>query len=279
MIKLISDTLSCISVQDAKNMDLFYLPQIIIFGDKTYRDDTEIDSATFVEKLIQAKQLPSTAAPPPSIVEPIFREVAQNGDTAIAICPTEKLSGTYRAYATAKQEFPDADIRIIDTKTLGTAQGAMVKIAKRMLDEGASADEIEAALLDLADRSRTYFLVDTLEYLYKGGRIGAAKKLMGSVLQMKPILQVVNGEIDAKETQRTHKKAIARFKEIVLAECPKSEHAYLTIQHGGDADAAAEFADSLKNEIGINEIPIQFLPPAIILHGGPTILGCSFIVD
>ena len=94
MIKIISDTLSCISVQDARKMGLIYLPQIIVFGEKTYRDDSEIDSLTFVNMLLAAKELPSTAAPPPAIVEPVFEEVARNGDTAIAISPSEKLSGT-----------------------------------------------------------------------------------------------------------------------------------------------------------------------------------------
>lgn len=279
MIKLISDTLSCISAADAKKIGLEYLPQMIIFGDKTYRDDYEIDSETFVNKLLAASELPTTAAPPPAIVEPVFEKIAKKEDIAIAISPSEKISGTYRAYATAKKEFPNADIRIIDIQTLGTAQGILVKIAHEMLTKGASADEIEARLNELAGKTRTYFLVDTLEYLYKGGRIGAAKKLMGSVLQMKPILHIQDGEINAKETQRTQKKAVQRFKEIILSECPPDARSHLNIEHGGILAQATSFADELKKETGIKEIPVTFLPPAIILHGGPTILGCSFLVD
>lgn len=279
MIKLISDTLSCIPTADAKKMELEYLPQMIIFGDKTYRDDHEIDSETFVKKLLAASELPTTAAPPPAIVEPVFKKVAENGDIAIAISPSEKISGTYRAYAAAKQEFPEADIRIIDIQTLGTAQGILVRIAHEMLTQGASADEIEAKLKELAGKTRTYFLVDTLEYLYKGGRIGSAQKLMGSVLQMKPILHIHDGQIDAKETQRTQKKALQRFKEIILSECPHDARSYLNIEHGGILEQANSFADDLKKESGIKDIPVNFLPPAIILHGGPTILGCSFLVD
>ncbi|HAF61591.1 MAG TPA: hypothetical protein DCK95_04625 [Anaerolineaceae bacterium] len=278
MIQLISDTLSCIPLDEANNMGLLYLPQIIVFGDKTYRDDSEIDSITFGEKLSVAKQLPTTAAPPPAIVEPIFKQIEEKGDTAIAICPSEKISGTYRAYCTAKQEHPAADIRIIDVKTLGTAQGILVRIAKKMLDDGASANEIESTLQELSAKTRTYFLVDTLEYLYKGGRIGAASKLVGSMLQMKPILQIVDGQIDAKETQRTTKKAIERFKEIILDECPASDTSYLNIEHGGIVGKAQEFASTLKEESGVSTIPVNYLPPAIILHGGPTILGCSFLV-
>ena len=154
-----------------------------------------------------------------------------------------------------------------------------MKIAHEMLKKGAGADEIIATIKELTPKTRTYFLVDTLEYLYKGGRIGAAKKLVGSVLQMKPILEISDGQIDAKESQRTQKKALQRFVEIILDECPHKKSAYLNVEHGGNLEAAKELVESLKKGTNTSDIPINFLPPAIILHGGPTILGCSFLVE
>lgn len=276
MTHLVADTLSCISIPDAKMLGLAYLPQIIIFGDESYRDDTEMDSETFIKRLKASSVLPKTSAPYPSLYHPFFEKMAPSAEPILVICPSKLISGTVRSAETAAADFPHLDIRIIDTGTIGSALGSIVRKAVEWQKAGLPADDIEARIKELSLRSRTYFLVDTLEYLHKGGRIGAAQALVGSMLQMKPILYIHNSMVDAYTTERTRKKALAKFLEVILAECPKSEDACATIEHGGVLEQAQELAAVLKSELDVKEIPLTFLPPAIMVHGGPGVLGVSF---
>jgi DegV family protein with EDD domain len=145
--------------------------------------------------------------------------------------------------------------------------------------EGKSIAGISNEIKTMAEKNRTYFLVDTLEFLQRGGRIGAAKALLGSVLQVKPILGIVSGEVKAIESQRTRKKALERFIELVISECPKSDTAFLNVQHGGALEEAKILRSTLSEKTGIKDIPITSLPAAVLVHGGPGLLGVSFFVE
>ncbi len=279
MVKIIADTLSSISVVEAKQLGLYYLPQIIIFGDQSFRDDTEITPETFIERLKSFPSLPKTTAPYPHLYQPILNELSKSNDEILIICPSSKVSGTYGRAMVAAQEFSGAPIKILDIPMIGAGLGSVVRLAVNMAEKGSSASEISKEIVAMSERNRTYFLVDTLEYLQKGGRIGAAKALLGSVLQVKPILGFVDGEVKAIESQRTRKKAMDRFIELVTSECPKTESAFLNVQHGGSLAEAELLKDVLIEKTGITNIPITNLPPAILVHGGPGLLGVSFFVD
>jgi DegV family protein with EDD domain len=128
------------------------------------------------------------------------------------------------------------------------------------------------------DRQRVYFVVDTLEYLHRGGRIGGAKALVGGLLQVKPILTLQDGRVESFEQQRTARRALARLRELVLEECPRHAESYLCIMHA-DAEAEARaLATDFAAELGLAEVPIYELPPAIVTHGGPGILATGFFV-
>jgi len=120
--------------------------------------------------------------------------------------------------------------------------------------------------------------VDTLEFLFKGGRIGAAKALIGGLMQIKPLLTIQDGQVAPVDSQRTHKKAMESLINRIISECPKSLNAHLTIQYGENLKIAEELVETLKIRIGIGKIPITLLPPAIMVHGGPGVLGVSFFV-
>jgi len=279
MVKIIADTLSSISVEEAKQLGLSYLPQIVIFGEESFRDDSEIDADTFIERLKTATTLPKTTAPYPHLYQPILDELTRAKAKILIICPSSKVSGTYSRAVVAANDYPDANISILDTPIVGAGLGSVVRMAAGMASNGKTISEISKEVGSMASRNRTYFLVDTLEYLQKGGRIGAAKALLGSVLQVKPILGIVDGEVKAIDSQRTRKKALERFIELVIKECPKTELAYLNVQHGGAIEDAESLRKILIDKTGINEIPITNLPAAILVHGGPGVLGVSFFVE
>lgn len=284
MIRIISDTTSCIPVEEARQLGVGYIPQIIVFGEESYRDDSEMDARTFVKRLPTSPVLPKTAAPPPALYHPIYKEGAMQGDTMIVIAPSSDVSGTVRGATVGaeeiRQDYPDADIRIIDTRLVGSGMGSVVKQAVKWVNEGLDADTVVEKIKEMSRRERCYFLVDTLEYLYKGGRIGAAKALMGSLLQMKPILTFRDGQTHAFENQRTHKRGVARLKEIVLSDCPRHPDAYLSLMHGDAEDEARQVAQDLSKmlDIPLEQIPIYDLTPAILVHAGPGIIGISYFV-
>ena len=197
----------------------------------------------------------------------------------IVLCPSAKVSGTYRSALTAAQDFPDADIRVVDTEVIGPALGTLVKKSLKWVSEGMSADEIVKKVKELGKKVKIYFYVDTLEYLHRGGRIGTAKALVGSLLQVKPILLFKDGEVNAFESQRTKKKALARIIDLVDQECPKNQSSELAILEADAMDDARELKIRFQEIARISSVDIADLPPAIIVHAGPGVLAASFFTE
>lgn len=276
MIKIIADTTCGLPLEELAELGIDVVPQIIIFDGKPYRDDTEIDTPTFLSKLKEAKELPKTSAPPPALYEPLFRQYAKEGCSIVIPTPSSALSGTFRSAEVAAEAVPEADVHILDTRTVAGGLGVLVKKAKAWADEGKDPETIINDLKALAKREVVYFLVDTLEYLYKGGRIGNASFLIGSILQMKPILGLVDGKVVAIEKQRTSIKAFNRLKELVLEECPQGDQSLITVSHCGGQERAEQLATELAEALQVSQIPVYEVPPAIVVHGGPGIIEVSF---
>jgi DegV family protein with EDD domain len=255
------------------------VPQVVIFEDTSYHDDKDFDTAVFLQKLKASPRLPKTAAPEPSLYFPIFEEAQQKGESVVVIAPTGKASGTVRSAQTAALDFPNLDVRVIDTQTISCNLGSLVLLADQMARAGKSADEIVMKLTDLAPCGRLYFVVDTLEYLARGGRIGGAKKLLAELLEIKPILQVKDGQVEAFEQQRTKKRALARLVEVATEQCQGGENAHLCVIQVAAEQEAQALAEELKTKIQVAYIPIYQLPPAIVVHAGPKTLGLGFFVS
>jgi DegV family protein with EDD domain len=254
------------------------IPQIVMFGEEAFHDDKDMDTAKFLQKLKTSKTLPKTSAPEPPLYFPFFKQAQEKGESVIIVAPTSKASGTVRSAQTAAQEFPKLDIRVVDTLSISCNLGSMVLVADDMAKAGESADEIVAKLNDMIPRGRLYFLVDTLEYLAKGGRIGGAKRLLAELLEIKPILQVKNGQVESFEQQRTKKRSLARLVEVVVEQCPGGEPTHLcALQVEAEKEAEALVAE-LKSKVNVSQIPIYQLPPAIVVHAGPQAMGVGFFV-
>jgi DegV family protein with EDD domain len=278
MVKIVADTTSGLPREMLSSRGIPLIPQIVVFGEKSYRDDTELDTAAFLSKLKASKELPKTAAPAPALYNPIFAEAKQRNESVIVIAPSAKVSGTVRAAVVAAQDFPGVDVCVVDSLTIAGNLASLVLMADEWAKSGLGSQTIVNRLNDWIGRGRIYFLVNTLEYLQKGGRIGGAKALIGELLQVKPILCVREGQVEPFEQQRTKKRALARLVEIVEEQCPKSPEAHLCVMH---ADAIAEaglLAIDLKSRMNLTSIPIYELPPAIVVHAGPGVLAVGFFV-
>jgi DegV family protein with EDD domain len=254
------------------------IPQVVIFGEDSFHDDKEMDTPTFLQKLKASKTLPKTSAPEPPLYFPIFKEAQDKGESVVVVAPTGKASGTVRSAQTAALEFPKMDIRVVDTLTISCNLGSLVLLADDMAKAGESADAIVAKLNDMIPRGRIYFLVDTLEYLAKGGRIGGAKRLLAELLEIRPILQVKYGQVESFEQQRTKKRALARLVEVVAEQCPGGESTHLCVIQVEAESEAESLVTELKSRVSVPQIPIYELPPAIVVHAGPKAMGAGFFV-
>ena len=278
MVKIITDTTSCIPVEYAVKNDITVIPQMVSFGDESFYEGVDIDNTEFMSRLRSFPDLPKTAAPPPELFREVFERLVPTGEPILCIHPSSDVSGTIRSVETAALDFPGADIRIIDTRLVAGPLATMVELAVSWVKTGDQVNAIETRLRGMIPYGRIYFLVATLEYLAKGGRIGGAAALVGSMLQIKPILALQEGKVDQYDRERTHKRALARLVEIVCEQYPRGKDGYLSVMHANVPDEGAALADELNKHLSIGAIPIYDVPPVITTHGGPGILGAGFFV-
>lgn len=276
MVKIITDTTSGLPAEIAKQYNIPVIPQVINFGNESYLEGVDMDNAAFMQRLRVSAELPKTAAPPLELFRREFEKIIPTGETILCIHPSSEVSGTVRSASVAAQDFPDADIRIIDTRTIGSPLATLVQLAAEWADAGVNADTIQARINQVVPNSVIYFLVSTLDYLAKGGRIGGATALLGSVLQVKPILIFHHGRVDQFEKERTYRRALARLKELVYTQAPRDGTAYLSVMHAAVPDLGKELAADLCQEFKLSTVPILDVPPAIVTHGGPGILAVAF---
>jgi len=279
MVKVVADTTCGLPHEMLKELNIALIPQIVCFGEESFRDDTELDTKTFLKKLKSSKELPKTSAPPPQLYHPIFEQAIKDGEDVLIVAPSAKVSGTVRSAEVASQDFPKLRIAVVDTMTIAGNLASLVLTAQRWAGEGLDLDEIIRRLNDLIPRGSIYFMVYTLEYLQKGGRIGGAKALVGELLQVKPILCIKEGQVEPFEQQRTKKRALARLVEIIEEQCPKNPEAHLCVMQADALDDAEALVEYLKNRMGLVQIPIYELPPAIVVHGGPGAMAVGFFGD
>ena len=276
MTIIVADTTCGLPREVLSKRGIPLIPQVVIFGEDAFHDDDELDTATFLQKLKASTTLPKTAAPEPPLYYPTFKTAQEQGESVVVIAPSAKVSGTVRSAEVAAQEFPGLDVRVIDSLTVSCNLGSLVLVADDMAKAGASADEIESMVREMIPRGRIFFVVDTLEYLAKGGRIGGAKKLLAELLEIKPILTIREGQVEPFEQQRTKKRAMARLAEVVMEECPGTADSYLSVMQVEAENEAAQFVETLKSNLTVPTIPIYELPPAIVVHGGPKTIGVGF---
>jgi DegV family protein with EDD domain len=280
MVKIITDTTAGISKETASRYGIPVIPQIIVFGEESFYEGIDIDNAGFMDRLKSSPELPKTAAPPPELFVEQFEKFAPTGETILCIHPSAEVSGTVRSALIAAQDFPNTDIRVIDTRTISSPLCTMVELAALWASNGENADTIESRIKDMIPRCKIYFLVSTLEYLAKGGRIGGAAALVGSVLQIKPILTIVDGKVDQFERERTQKRAVARLIELVQEQIAPGEEGYLSLMHAGVPQQVLDLSNILCAKLNLKTAPpILDVPPAIVTHGGPGILGVAFFIQ
>ncbi len=203
-IHIITDSSSDIKNSEYKNLTV--LPMTITFGDNQYKDGVTLDHKQFYEKLIESDVLPVTSQIPPFDFEEAIKEIVSNGDTVIIITLSSKLSGTWQSASIAAKNFPDS-VYVVDSENITVGEHILVDYAFRLIDKGMEAANIVEELNFIKKKIHLVALLDTLEYLKKGGRISKTAALAGNILSIKPVIAITDGEVSILGKARGSKQA------------------------------------------------------------------------
>jgi DegV family protein with EDD domain len=279
-VKIVTDSACDLADAETSALDIEVVPLTIRFGAEEFVDRRDLSPKEFWSRVAASPVLPETAAPSPGAFEQAFRQAAAAGAPAV-VCITlsSKLSATYAsAELAASSVRPDIDARVVDSLSITMGQGSMVRVAAKMAANGACADEIVATVESMIPRTRVYGALDTLDNLKKGGRIGGAKALIGSLLSVKPLLDISTGVVEELGKQRTRSKALAHLTNMVMT--AKNEYGSienLAVMHG-DADDADQIVEQLRIAFPGQEIIQGQIGAVIGTHGGPRVVGITFNV-
>lgn len=273
-VRIVTDSACDLTPEEADALGIEIVPLSIRFGDEEYTDRTELSATAFYQKMASSPHLPATAAPAPGAFEQTYRRLLDDGaDAIVTINLSESLSATIQSARTAAAAVEGADIRCIDSRSITAGLGTQVLRAARLAREGASADEVEAAVNALVPRTRVLGVLDTLENLKKGGRIGGAQALLGSMLSIKPAIDISTGEVHEAGKPRTRKKALQWLADQVLAHDDVED---LAIMHG-EAPDIDDFLALLAPRFGPGDVRVGLIGAVIGAHGGPRVIGACFL--
>jgi DegV family protein with EDD domain len=274
-VRVVTDS-SCDLPQDlVDELGIRIVPLTIRFGSEELVDREQLSTQEFWQRCKGSAVLPETAAPSPGAFEKVFRDLAADGaDGVVCVNLSGALSATIQAAEmAAKSVADDIPVRVIDSRSLTMGLGMIAVEAARMAQLGKGIDDVAGAAEDLSDRTRVYGALDTLENLKKGGRIGSAQAMFGSLLSIKPIIEVSNGVVEPESRQRTRAKALNYLVEKVKTE-PVVEN--LAVMHA-ECEDVGQFLDRLR-PLYDGEIVVGSIGPVIGTHGGPGTIGVVFQV-
>lgn len=279
MIKIVTDSGTGITPEVAKQYGITVIPLYVHFGTQVFREGLDLQLPEFLSKLKASPQLPTTSQPSAGDFLQIYEPLTADGSEVISVHLSSRLSGTIASASMARDMLPNARIRVVDTKSVTLGEAMMAIEAARMAAAGQTAEAILTRLDQYIAGTHIYFVVDTLEYLQKGGRIGKAAALLGTALQMKPILSLEDGLVEAKERIRTKNKAVARIIALVLNETAGHACRHLSILHAAAPQEARQLQSELVSQIKPDETTIAEVGPVIVTHTGPGVVGVAFYAD
>src|SRR5438876_4086261 len=276
-VRIVTDSTADLPREKAQVLGITVVPLTVFFGEEAYLDGVELDNASFYRKLQASKILPRTSQPSPAAFQEAYLKLINEGAEAIlSVHLSAKLSGTYQSACTARDSLPEEakeiPIDIVDSESISLAMGVPIMQAAEEASQGSSLEEIKAQLLDRLSRTRLLFVLDTLEYLKRGGRIGGARALLGNMLSVKPVLSLKNGEVVAVERPRTRSKAYARIAQL-LSDMGKAER--MTIV-ASETEVGQQLAQALRGTYQ-GEIPIYKLGAVVGTYAGPGTAGVAIV--
>ena len=276
MIKIVTDSTAGLPEAMIREHDIRIIPLYVHFGEQAFREGVDISNEQFYERLRGAAALPTTSQPSVGEFHEAFKELTDAGHEVVALTISSKLSGTWSSAMGAQEMLPGAPISVIDSLCTSLALRLLVEAALDDRAGGATRQQIVAHIEQLKSRLHILLVVDTLEYLAKGGRIGNAKAFLGTLIKTKPLLILENGVIEPCEQIRSKSKAMARMLELIEEKLAgQGSQAHIAIAHAVALDEALAFRQEVVARLGCAEPSISEVSAAIGAHTGPGVVAIA----
>ena len=279
-VRIICDSACDLTQEQAKELGITVLPLKIIWEGKEYLDGVTMKTKEFFEKLIETDELPTTSQLSPYDFGEAFKEVVEAQDTAVCFTISSKVSGTYQSACIACEDYNDKII-VVDTLNVALGEQIIVKRAVELRDSGKTAKEIADIINEEKKNVKVVALIDTLEYLKKGGRISSTAAIAGAVLNIKPVLAIADGEIAVLGKARGSKNGNNKLMELVKKEGIDFTRPFVLTYAGLNDDILQKYIEDSKEiyEGKVKELPITPMGSAIGTHVGPGAIGVAFFAE
>jgi DegV family protein with EDD domain len=270
-IAIVTDSTADLTPEMVEELGVTVVPLRVIFGDEAYREGVEISTEEFYERLVKSRQLPTTSAPSVGDFQEVYERLLKEADDIISIHISSKLSGTVQVAETARQSVAKPErIAVVDSLVVSVGLGFAIMEAVEAARAGAKLAEVKAAAESAARGFHVRFMLDTLEYVRRGGRIGRARAYLGTLLSVKPILSIREGELFPEERVRTRARGLERLVQWAVRHQNVKR---LAVGHSTTADEAASIRQRLAMAFPNVKVHLVRFGPVLGTHAGPGIVG------
>jgi DegV family protein with EDD domain len=277
-IALVTDSTAALTAELCRQYQVHVIPTMLHWGATSYRDGVDVSAREFFERLRTDPVHPTTSAFSIGAAQQVYRQAAEGAEGVVGIHISPKLSGVYGVAVQARDLMPELNIRVVDARSTSMALGFVVAAAAEAADAGAGLDEV-AAVAERASQSVGLLITpETLVYLQRGGRIGAAAAFVGGVLDLKPVLDLQDGSLVPLERVRSRKKALARTVEVAAQRLAGKTDIRLAAIHANAEDVAREMLGGLRPQIrgSIRWEGVADVSPTVGAHAGPGTVGFAY---
>lgn len=277
-VAIVTDSTVSMPEELVQEYDIVVAPQVVIWNDETMLDGIDIFPMEFYERLEREENMPTTSQTTIGLFKEIFEKLDADGRPIAVITVGEKLSGTYQSAIQAKEMMPEAEIEVLNSDFAAMALGFEVLAAARKAREGAGLADVMEAAREAKAHTGVLLVMETLEYLHRGGRIGGAARLLGTALNLKPILEVVGGQIEPVERVRTKSRAVSRMLDLLEERIDGNSPVRFGVHHAHAEAEADRLRERLQDRFSPDEIYQSMLTPSVGVHTGPGTLGVTYLV-
>jgi len=278
-VAIVVDSTAYIPEDLINKYNIHVIPLTLDWEGESLLDGVDITPEQFYKRLQSTSEIPTTSQPSAGAFADFLKKVSEEVDSIVAILISDHLSGTLDSARSAVELLDNIQIEIVDSLSTSMGLGWIVLAAARAVEQGKSAEDVAQLARDLVSKSRMIFVVDTLEYLHKGGRIGGAQRLMGSMLSIKPLLHLEDGRIEPLASVRTKKKAVEQMLNVIEEEIKNKKTVRMATVNALAPEAAKELGEILQARFKPTVLLQTEISPAIGTHVGPGTIGVAYIVE
>lgn len=275
---VVTDSTSNLAPELSDVYDIPVIPLNVHWGDESFLDGETLTADTFYRWLKERSDIPKTSQPSAGAFIDFFKAVAEkyDTDTILGVFISDEMSGTLLSATQAKAQLPELNIELFDSRSVSMGLGLQVLVAARAAEEGLTLEETQARVRQCYEDLNVVFAVDTLEFLHRGGRIGGAARLLGSALNLKPVLTIESGRVEPLEKVRSRRRSLRRMIQIAEERLDGQQPTELAIMEA-EAEADLDWVrDMVTQRLRPKKIYTRVLTPVVGTHGGPGTIGIAF---